>query len=192
MASGNECGKVSSGIIYRMSNSQERINRIKKTIPTRNEATYLGVVFDTRLTWERHINNIRKRAYGRLNLLRAMASLSKKHNPTLLYQIYNSTIRSIFEYSAVCIISSANTHLQRLQIIQNEALRIILKLPAYIPIATMNDAANQKNVKEHLCTVAKDRITKLCENSILVKETVDNYKKIKSNHFNSSPLDEIK
>ena len=160
-----------------------------QTIPTRNEATYLGVVFDTRLTWERHINNISERAYGRLNLLRAMASLSKKHNPTLLYQIYK---KRTTPQSAVCIISSANTHLQRLQIIQNEALRIILKLPAYIPIATMNDAANQKNVKEHLCTVAKNRIKKLCENFILVKETVDNYKKFKSNHFNSSPLDEIK
>ena len=90
-------------------------------IPTRNEATYLRVVFDSRLTWEHHINTICQRAYGRLNLLRAMASLSKKHNPSLLQHLYNSTKRSIFEYSSVCIISSANTHLQRLQVIQNEA-----------------------------------------------------------------------
>ena len=60
---------------------------------------------------------------------------------------------------------------------------LVLKVPAYIPIATMNDAANQRNIKEHLCAVAKDRIERLCEGSNLVKETVDNYKKIKSSNL---------
>ena len=153
-----------------------------QVIPTSNEATYLGVIFDTRLTWEHQIKKMSDRAYSRLNLLRAMASMSRKHNPVTLSLLYNSIIRSIFEYSSVCIVSAANVHLQKLQKIQNEALRIILKVPAYMPIATMNDASNQKNVREHLCTVAKQRIQ---------QETVDNFRKIKNNTFNSSPLDVI-
>ena len=173
-------------------NEDVNLKMFGQTIPTGNEATYLGVIFDSRLTWEHHINNISQRAYGRLNILRAMASLSKKHNPSLLTQLYNTTTRSIFEYSSVCIISSANTHLQKLQVIQNEALRIILKVPAYVPIAKMNDAGNQQNIKEHLIAVAKNRIERLCEASSLVKETVDNFKKLKSNNFNTSPLDAIK
>ena len=132
-----------------------------------------------------------ERAYGRLNLLRAMSGISRKHNPTLLSQLYNSIIRSIFEYSSVCIVNAANVHLQKLQVIQNEALRIVLKVPAYIPIATMNDSGNQKNIREHLCIVAKERIQRLCESSRLVQETVRNFRNLRNNTFNASPLDII-
>ena len=160
-------------------------------LPTSNEATYLGVLFDSRLTWEHHISKIAERAYPRLNLLRAMASLSKKHNPNLLSQLYNSTIQSIFEYSSVCIISAADCHLGKLQLIQNEALRTILKVPVYMPIPRMNDAANQTNVKDHLSLIAKNRIKALQESSALVQETVDKFNSIRKSHFNTSPLDII-
>ena len=162
-----------------------------QTIPTSNEATYLGIIFDTRLTWEHQIKKICERAHGRLNILRAMAGISRKHNPTILSQLYNSIIRSIFEYSAVCIVSAANVHLQKMQVIQNEALRIILKVPAYMPISTMNDGSNQKNVKAHLCTVAKEKIRRLYEDSSLVRKTVSNFRLIKNNTYNASPLDVV-
>ena len=117
--------------------------------------------------------------------------MTQKHNPNLLSQLYNSTTRSIFEYSSVCIVSAANVHLEKLQVIQNEALRIILKVPAYVPIARMNDSGNQINVKEHLCKIAGERIKRLYENSRLVRKTVDAYKTIKKNSYNSSPLDAV-
>ena len=127
----------------------------------------------------------------RLNLLRAMANYSYTHNATLLCQLYNSTIRSIFEYSCVCIVSTANVHLEKLQIIQNEALRVILKLPAYVPIARMNDSGDQKNVKEHLCKIAGERIKRLYGSSRLVQRTVDTYRSLKKNSYNASPLDAV-
>ena len=126
-----------------------------------------------------------------MNLLRAMSSLSKKHNPTLLCQIYNSTIRSIFEYPSICIVNAANTHIDKLQIIQNEALRIILKVPSYVPIVLMNDAANQKFVREHLSAIAEQKIRCLNEKSRYVQKTVDKYRSIRLNSYNMSPLDII-
>ena len=158
-------------------------------IPKGNTVTYLGVIFDTRLSWEQQIKKISERAYGRLNLLRAMANYSRKHNATLLSQLYNSTIRSIFEYSSICIVSAANVHLEKLQMIQNEALRIILKVPAYVPIATMNDCGNQKLVKEHLSAIAGERISRLLANSSLVQETVAKHRGLRLNGYNVSPLD---
>ena len=124
-------------------------------------------------------------------MLRAVASLSTKHNLTLLAQLYKATIRSIFEHSSICIISAADTHLQKLQLIQNEALRIILKVPAYMPITRMNDSGNQVNVKDHLLTVAKQKIKRLYEESLLVKATVRKFRNTKSSQYNTSPLDLI-
>ena len=48
----------------------------------------------------------------------------------------------------MCLVTAANNHLAKLQLIQNECLRIILKVPAYMPIARMNDSGNQANVRE--------------------------------------------
>ena len=162
-----------------------------ETLPTSNEASYLGVIFDSRLSWEHQISKITERVYPRLNLLRAMASLSKKHNPNLLSQLYNSTILSIFEYSSICIITAAESHLSKLQLIQNEALRIILKVPSYVPIERMNDCANEINVREHLHSTAKNRILALKEKSSLVQETITKFHSIKKSQFNTSPLDII-
>ena len=116
---------------------------------------------------------------------------TNKHNATLLSQLYASTIRSIFEYSSVCLVSAANVHLEKLQVIQNKALRIILKVPAYIPIARMNDCGNEKYVKEHLCTIARERILKLTLSSSSVQKTVEKFRSLKQTSFNASPLDVI-
>ena len=166
-----------------------RLEMFGQIIPTSNEATYLGVIFDSRLTWEQQITKITNKAYGRLNLFRAISSLSTKHNPTLLAKLYDTTIKSIFEYSSVCIVSAASTHLKKLQLIQNTALRIVLKVPAYMPIARMNDSANQTSVAEFLNTAAQKKVRQLYEKSTLVKETVENFRQLKASHFNTSPLD---
>ena len=168
-----------------------KLKMYTQVIPTITQATYLGVVFDSKLSWETQISKIASKSYGRLNLLRAIASLSLKPNPTLLAQLYNSTIRSIFEHSSICIVSAANTHIEKLQLIQNEALRVILKVPAYMPIARMNDCGNQKNVKNHLITVAKEKIGRLQSNSSLVAATIEKFRIIKKSKYNTSPLDII-
>ena len=146
-------------------------------------------MFDSKLSWEQQITKIANKSYRRLNLLRAIASLSPKHNPTLLAELYNSTIRSIFEHSSTCIVSAVNTHIEKLQLIQNEAQRIILKVPAYMPIVRMNDSGNQINVKDHLILMAKTKIRRLYETSPLVKATVEKFRKIKPSPYNTSPLD---
>ena len=121
--------------------------------------------------------------------MRAIAALSSKPNPNLLAQLYNSTIRTIFEYASICIVSAAEVHLGKLEVIHNEALRIILKLPAYIPIKVMNDCAGQIPVKSHLIQFAKERIASLQQNSSLVRKSIQDYSQIRINQYNLSPLD---
>ena len=70
-------------------------------------------------------------------------------------------------------------------------LRIILKVPSYIPIETMNDAADQVNVKTHLCDIAKQRIQNLIRQSTLVQKTIATFRNIPHTNFNKSPLDII-
>ena len=70
-------------------------------------------------------------------------------------------------------------HLEKLQSIQNEAMRIVLEVPAYMPIVRMNDCANQCSVKDFLKSKARERVMHLCEKYSLVKVTVDNFSRLK-------------
>ena len=60
-----------------------------------------------------------------------------------------------------------------------------------MPIARMNDCAGQINVKEFLRMAAKEKVKKLYKESPLVRETVEEFRKLRSSHFNTSPLDII-
>ena len=54
------------------------------------EATYLGVIFDARLTWEPQFRKMTTKAYKILNLLRHLSSLSNTSNPNTMIHLYRS------------------------------------------------------------------------------------------------------
>ena len=94
-------------------------------IPIIAEATYLGVIFDTRLTWEPQFRSMTTKAYKRLNLLRNLSSLSRNSKPNIMIHLYKSIIRPIFEHGSISIINAAEVHLDKLQLLQNQALRVV-------------------------------------------------------------------
>ena len=57
------------------------VKLFNEEIPLSNEADFLGVKYDSRLTWEPQIKKITAKAYKRLNLLRAVSALSTTPNP---------------------------------------------------------------------------------------------------------------
>ena len=127
-----------------------RITIFGQVIPLVTEAEFLGVIFDSRLTWESQTRHIVSKAYNRLNLLRAISSLTKKPSPNLLKRLYESMIRSIFECSSLYIVSAAQCHLDKLQLVKNQAICVILNVPAYIAIDNILDAAGLLPIKDHL------------------------------------------
>ena len=70
------------------------------------EATYLGVIFDTGLTWEPQFRQMTTKAYKRLNLLRTLSSLSANPNPNTMIHLYRSILTTLchfhLPYRTVC------------------------------------------------------------------------------------------
>ena len=98
------------------------------------------------------------KSYKRLNLLRAIAALSSQINPNTLLHLYKAIIRPIFEYSCLCIISAADTHIQKLQLVQNQAMRIISKTPAYVAIEDLHDCCGLPEIKSYLKECAQKKL----------------------------------
>jgi hypothetical protein len=158
-------------------------------VPVVDQSEFLGITMDSRLTWEPQTRKILERAYSRLNLLRAIAGISLKPNPDLMVKLYTSIIRPIFEYPAVCLISSAEVHLHKLQVLQNHALRAALHVPAYVSIADLHDASGIKPIKEHLISFSKRRLESMKKTSPIISETLEKYEAVKYNTQHPSPLD---
>ena len=81
--------------------------------------------------------------------------------------------------------------MKKLKLIRNQALKIILKVPAYIPIEVMKDGAGQISVKAHLLKFAKDRVKQLRQSSPLAERTITNFNLISHSQYNFSTLDAL-
>ena len=63
------------------------IQLFKEQIATVDEADYLGVTFDARMTWEPQTRKMISRSYQRLNLIRIISSISNKPKPENLLML---------------------------------------------------------------------------------------------------------
>ena len=168
------------------------VNVFGEKVTATCEAKFLGITFDARLTWEPHTKQLVAKAYKRLNLLRSISAVSETTpKPEVMKKLYEQTIRSIFEYSDICIINAADCHLRKLQLVQSQAIRIILKTPAYVSIQDLHDLAGLPLIKSHLIECAKTRLSKMEKISPLIKSVILDHKRLAHIKENVSTLDII-
>lgn len=91
-----------------------------------NVYKYLGIFFDQRLTWEKHLNYIIDRVEKRINLLKCLASLPWSNSQNLLLIYYKNAIRSLLDYGAPLFSNANNKLLRKLDGIQYKCLRICM------------------------------------------------------------------
>ena len=167
------------------------IQLCNERIHTVNEANFLGVTFDSRLTWEPQTRKMLARAYKRLNLLRSITALSNNRKPFIILSLYKSTIRSIFEYASICILTAADCHLRKIQLVQNQALRLTLNTPTYVSIHDLHDCSGLDMLKHHLSSFAKQRLTTMKRLSPLIQPAIDEHRNVQHIKENASILDII-
>ena len=167
------------------------IHLFQEKILVAAEATFLGVIFDTRLTWQPQFSKLVSKAYTRLNLLRIISAQSNKHNPNMLATLYTSIIRTIFEYGSIGMINAAETHFDKLQLIQNQAMRIMMKSPAYTSVTDLHDCTGLPRIKQHLIDFVKMRVESMKRSSPIIWESINAFKNVQHISENSSVLDVI-
>jgi hypothetical protein len=87
-----------------------------REIPFVNTVTYLGVTFDRRMTWRRHIERTVAKPFAHIHKgLSSSALLSTDIKPIL----YNALIRSVMTYACPTREYAADSHLLILQRLQN-------------------------------------------------------------------------
>ena len=92
--------------------------------PLNRTPIILGVTLDTHFTFGPHARGCVEQASRALNVMKALAGVSR---PKLwsLVATYKAIVRPILNYAApICFTQVSSTHLDKLEVIQNKALKI--------------------------------------------------------------------
>jgi hypothetical protein len=134
-------------------------------------ARYLGVTLDKRLTWSKHVDQVRKKAAQRLGilgpLLNRRGSLSIR-NGVLLYK---QLIRPMMDYACPVWRSAAHSHVQKLQALQSKCLRIATNSPWYIGNKQIHDDLGVPYFADHIRQLTERFASKLADggNSLVAR-----------------------
>jgi len=142
----------SSFIIFNNSNSKIEsenldLNLFKEKIDKTEVTTFLGLRFDPKLNFHHQIKYLIDSCNKRLNIIKILSNKDWKIDSNILLQIYKLLIRSLLEYSSIIYTSLNKENKTKLQVIQNNCLRIILKKNSYTRISDLHNLANIETIE---------------------------------------------
>ena len=142
------------------------------TIPAQPYVKLLGVLIDHHLTFKEHIQDTVNTCNGYLGVLRKLAHFLPRKLCTLFY---TAIIRSRLEYASALLPPVAKTHLEKLDVVQRKAARIICGMPPDshaepLELALNLQALNQRRVA-HLLKIVTDSLASNCHPLLFDKFT---------------------
>jgi len=108
-----------------------RIDKLPQTLKINDEyvkidnrAKFLGLIFDSKLNWNEHIDYVTKKCQKRINLMRALCGSKWGASKNCLMTYFRAMIRSILDYGSIALDSMTEQNKQKLDTIQSQCLRI--------------------------------------------------------------------
>ena len=152
-------------------------------IPLEKNPKFLGIVFDRRLTFDKHFELVDLKLFDRLNILKILSyDKNWRLDNNTLVRVYKSLVRSVLDYACVTSVACNKDVIKKYEVLQNDALRIIFKKTVFdhIKIEDLRKWANVTSVAER----HEELLTRYYERAImsenpLLKKLFENYKKFK-------------
>ena len=98
---------------------------------------YLGVYIDQKLTFNKQVTYLKERAKTRLAPMRYMTSLQEGAGYEVLKAYYLASTRSLVDYSAPTLANLNESQITSLEVIQNNAMRLMLGAPMWTRICNL-------------------------------------------------------
>ena len=108
--------------------------RIKEIIPTltlngtilpyATEVKFLGMLFDEKLNWKNHIDQLKIKVKRSLDILKVVSGFSWGADKLTMLRLYNALCRSKLDYGCQVYSSASRTKLKELDVVHNMGIRI--------------------------------------------------------------------
>ena len=152
-----------------------------------NSAKFLGIEIDSHLSFKKHFDNVVNKSCKRLNVLKVLSYNGTK--PEIMIKLYKTYVRSIIEYGSIAFIAAPSLQIERLQRIQNEAIRTCLRLPHYIRIQLLHEYASMMPVKDRFVSFNTKLLNTMKTHNTHIESLVTNHSAVIEKPV--SPLDII-
>ncbi|CAF3020298.1 unnamed protein product [Rotaria sp. Silwood2] len=148
--------------------------KIEDTIIKPSDSTrYLGIIIDKRLNWRSHIHHIESKIAGRISLLRFLSRTAYEPNDKIMLNIFKSIARTIIIYGYPILLTANDKIWERLQIMQNKAIRAALGPPIYTSVDYIHRITNIPKIKEYAVTILQRYIqTATSNNDVLLQNNL--------------------
>ena len=93
---------------------------------------YLGVTLDKRLTWTRHIDQVRNKTAQRMGMLGPLLNRKTDLSVRNGLLLYKQPMRPMMDYACPAWRSAARIHVRRLQVLQSKCFRLATGAPWYV------------------------------------------------------------
>lgn len=139
---------------------------------------YLGLLLDSKLLFKLHIDYVLKKANA-ICFSTLYCLLSRKSHVTIdsKIRVYKSCIRPILTYGCPVFSNAANCHINKLQLLQNKILRMILdiKWNDFISTSSVHDSAKVPNIAEFINRLTENFYKKVSNHPSSLYATLGQY-----------------
>ena len=135
------------------------LNRTKITAV--NEARFLGLIFDRKLTFKSHIQDLKLRCLKSLNVLKVVSHTDWGADSKVLLRLYQALVRSKLDYGCCVYGSAAKSNLKDLNTIHNAGIRIALGAFRTSPIPSLYTEAGETSLEMRRLKLALNYVVKL-------------------------------
>ena len=112
-----------------------------------DETKFLGVLFDSKLTFRPHIKMLKARCLKALDVLKVVSSTDWGADKTILLNLYRSLVRSKLDYGSIIYGSTKKSQLQILDAVHHPGLRMCLGAFRTSQVENLYAEANEPSLK---------------------------------------------
>ena len=125
----------------------------------RNEChKFLGVMFDDKLNWRKHVEGIIGGVTARIHALKRLSAKSTFSNPKRIMQLHEALVNSVFKYGSVAYAGMSDAMWDRLQKCHAGCVKAYVGMPNYVSYSLVCDTLGVKKIKEEILDFARKRI----------------------------------
>ena len=112
-------------------------------IPTIVETKFLGLIFDSKLSFIPHITSLKSRCTKSLDLIKVLSNTTWGADRKVLLCLYRALIRSKLDYGCIVYGSARLSYMKRLDTVHNQGLRLCLGAFRTSPVQSLYVEANE-------------------------------------------------
>ena len=188
----HKCSQITFSKARSLANDELNISLYSQRIKYEQNPKFLGIVFDPRLNFEKHLENVKTKVNDRINVLRVLSfDRNWSLNSKFLVNIYKVLVRSVMDYANVISSACDKKVIRAFEVLQNDALRVIFKKSKleHVSIEELRGWAELDSIEMRHEELLNDYYVKcMTTNNPLIKDLFNSYKNFKQRNFRDLSL----